>query len=86
MSKELKYYHKNKDIINLKRKLKYKLDSKKISLEEYIIQLDLIESVDKNIKDNEMIKLKDDLKKLQKYDISELIILKKYIEKLIKSS
>jgi hypothetical protein len=40
MNRQLKYYEKNKNFINLKRRLKYKLNQGKLSIEEYNLQID----------------------------------------------
>lgn len=80
MGRELEYYHENKLIINLKRKLKYKLKTNKISEFQYNLEM---QRLNNNLKDQyineelvtEIVNLLDDC------NYNELLLLKKEIEK-----
>jgi len=82
MSRELKYYHDNKEKINAKRRLDYALKTEKIDDTEHFIKYTkIINKLTQSELNNE--KLLNIYLLLNNCDINELIILSKYVHKKI---
>lgn len=82
-SKSLNYYYNNKEEINIKRRLKYKLEKGKISKFRYNLELQKINNKDYSNLDEE--KMNEIIEIFTELDYTELKFLSEEINSLIKN-